>query len=417
MSAHPPVGDFNAPGHWLDHSDHRAFLVADAKRQLRFFAGSLRDGPGFYTLDGAGQPLPDDTQELHTTTRLVHSYALAHICGYSGSDRIIDHGITYLNTYHRDPAHGGYFWALSGDAVADDRKLAYGQVFVLLAASTAKLAGHPGADELLEDAAEVLDQRVWESGPKRFADEWNRDWTPFSNYRGMNANMHGVEALLTAYEATQDSVFLARAGDILDFFTGQIAPAEGWRLPEHYTEDWSIDRSYAGDPMFRPAGTTPGHSFELGRLLLQHWDLVGRPDDGAADRARRLIEQALRDAWMPDGGIAYTLGFDGKVAMGNRFWWPVTEAIGAVATLIKLDGRPEDEQWYRRLWGFALDHFIDEDRGGWYPEIGPGGQVTRSIFDGKPDIYHSLQACLLPLGATQMSHVKGLQLLKTQLLS
>lgn len=47
----------------------------------------------------------------------------------------------------------------------------------------------------------------------------------------------------------------------------------------------------------------------------------------------------------------------------------MTEAIGTVATLVKLDGRDEDEQWYRRLWGFAQAHFIDEDRGGWFPEM------------------------------------------------
>lgn len=417
MSTHSAVGDLSAPGVWLEDTGHQAYLIADARRQLDFFAGSLRAEPGFHTLDAAGRPLPDDKQELHTTTRLVHSYALAHICGYAGAEQMIDHGMAYLNSHHRDQIHGGYLWALSGDAIADYRKLAYGHVFVLLAAASAKLAGHPGADALLSDVAEVLDQRFWETGPKRFADEWNRDWTPFSTYRGMNANMHGVEALLTAYEATGETVFLDRAGHILDFFVGEVAPAESWRLPEHYTETWQIDRTYAGDPMFRPAGTTPGHSFELGRLMLQHWDLAGRRDTGAPTRARSLIERALADAWLADGGFAYTLDFEGKVAMRNRFWWPVTEAIGAVATLVKLDGRVEDEQWYRRLWGFAQAHFIDEDRGGWYPEIDGNGQVTRTIFTGKPDIYHALQACLLPLGALPLGHVAGLKKLPAPLLS
>ncbi|APG47090.1 AGE family epimerase/isomerase [Phaeobacter porticola] len=416
MTTSPQVGALDAPGLWLEDPHHRDFLRADARRQLAFFAASLGEGPGFHTLDATGQPLADTKQQLHTTTRMVHSYGLAHICGYADADRIVDHGIAYLNSHHKDSTHGGYLWALSERDVADDRKLAYGHVFVLLAASTAKLAGHPDADALLSDVAEVLDKRFWEPAARRFADEWNRDWTPFSTYRGMNANMHGVEALLTAYEATGETVFLTRAGHILDFFIGHIAPQHGWRLPEHYTEGWQIDQAYAGDPMFRPAGTTPGHSFELGRLLLQHWDLTGRRDDTAPDRARLLIERALAEAWLPDGGFAYTLDFDGKVAMDNRFWWPVTEAIGAVATLIKLEARPEDELWYRRLWHFAETHFIDKDHGGWYPEIDPQGQVTRTIFNGKPDIYHSLQACLLPLGATQMSHVAGLKTTTTPLL-
>ena len=390
-------GPADADGYWLDHPDHRAFLAEDATRQLDFFTASLRDGPGFHTLGPDGTPLPSDLQELHTTTRLVHSYALGKRHGHPDADRIIDHGMNYLWSHHRDQKHGGYLYGLTDDAIADDRKLAYGHVFVLLAASSARTAGHPDADRLLADISDVLDTRFWEDGPGRFADEWNRDWTPFSTYRGMNANMHGVEALLAAYQATGESLYLTRAGRILDFFTDTIARDWHWRLPEHYTAEWQVDRAYSGDPMFRPAGTTPGHSFELGRLLLEHWLLSGKADHSAPTRARALIETALTDAWLPSGGLAYTLDFDGSVAIPSRFWWPVTEAIGAVAALIRTDPRPQDEAAYRRLWTFAAAHFIDPTRGGWFPEIDAAGAVTTTIFKGKPDLYHSLQACLFQL--------------------
>lgn len=396
-----PAAD--APGFWLDDPEHRGWLMAEATRQFAFFRASLRPGPGFQTLDHSGHPLPDDTQELHTTTRLVHSYALGHLAGLPGADQIVDHGMRYLHSHHRDPVHGGYVWALNGDQVTDGRKLAYGHVFVLLAGASARQVGHPEADALIGDVWQVLERHFWEDGPGLFCDEWNRDWTPFSTYRGMNANMHGVEALLTAYEATGREEFLSRAGRILDFFTTRIAPAEGWRLPEHYTETWQIDRSYAGNPMFRPAGTTPGHSFELGRLLLQYWDLSGRPEDGSPDRARQLIERALTDAWNTErGGFAYTLGFDGLVDNAARYWWPVTEAIGAVAALIKLDRRAGDEVWYRRLWSFADRFLIDHARGGWYPELDANDRLADTQFRGKPDIYHSIQAALFPL-ATGLS--------------
>ncbi|WP_316247513.1 AGE family epimerase/isomerase [Roseobacter fucihabitans] len=383
--------------------------MSEAERQWTFFAASLRDGPGFFSLDTAGNPLSDDTQELHSTTRLIHAFALGQISGHAGADRIVEHGMAYLRDHHHDAEHGGYLWALRGDAIVDDRKLAYGHVFVLLAGASAKMAGHPDADALITDVSDILDKHYWEEDAGLFADEWNRDWTPFSTYRGMNANMHAVEALLTAYEATGQDVFLSRAGRILEFFTARIAPAENWRLPEHYSQDWEIDRSYAGNPMFRPAGTTPGHSFELGRLLLQFWDLSGRQDRNMPVTARHLIERALKDAWCAHGGLAYTLEFGGKVSASTRFWWPVTEAIGAVAALIKLDRQASDEQWYRKLWTFADTHFIDHIRGGWFPEIDNAGQVTSTIFKGKPDIYHSVQACLFPLTNGLSGHIDDLK--------
>jgi mannose/cellobiose epimerase-like protein (N-acyl-D-glucosamine 2-epimerase family) len=390
-------GPADAAGFWIDDAGHRAWLADQCNSQLAFFAASAGSAPGFCLLDHAGAALGADVQELHTTTRLVHAYSLGQLRGYQGAERIIDQGMAYLASHHKDPVHGGYFWALSDSGVHDPRKLAYGHVFVLLAASSAKMSGHPDADALLADIADVLDRRFWEEDAGLFSDEWNRDWTPFSTYRGMNTNMHGVEALLAAYEATGEALFLDRAGRILDFFVHQIAPTNGWRLPEHYTAGWQIDRAYAGNHMFRPAGTTPGHAFELGRLALQHWDLAGRPANGAPKAARNLIERALADAWLPDGGLAYTLDFDGQVADGSRFWWPVTEAIGAISALIVMDRRAEDEIWYRRLWDFANAHFIDHAKGGWFPAIDDKGAPTSSIFTGKPDIYHSLQACLIPL--------------------
>ena len=383
----------------------RTWLVNDAHHQLEFFNASLRSDGGFYVLDHSGKPLSDAVQELHTTTRLVHSYALAKCAGAEGVDQIIDQGMAYLWQNHRDEEHGGYLWGLRDHHVHDDRKLAYGHVFVLLAGASAKLAGHPDADRLIADVTDVLDQRFWEADAGLFADEWNRDWSPFSDYRGMNANMHGVEALLTAFEATGREQYLEQAGCILTFFIDGTAPTENWRLPEHYTENWQIDRGYSGNPMFRPAGTTPGHSFELARLLLQYWDLTGRPDDGSTERAWRLVEQALTDAWDADkGGLIYTLEFGGAPSIQDRYWWPVTEAIGVLASFLKLGGSEVQHEWYARLWQFADAHFMDHDRGGWYPEIDDEGRPTVTQFNGKPDIYHALQSTLIPL-APQLSRL------------
>lgn len=396
MSTDQQPGPNGVPGFWIDKPEHIAFLREDASKQFSFYFNSLGDRPGFYTLDKNGAHMPGGLQELHTTTRLVHSYALASLCGVDGADKVVDQGMAYLQEHHLDSVNGGYHWGIDDGAIADQRKLAYGHVFVLLAGASALMAGHPDAERLIENVTDVLSTRYWEDDHGVFADEFNSDWSPFSTYRGMNANMHGVEALLAAFEATDDTEYLTRAGRILDFFVGRMAPQHGWRLPEHYTEDWEVDAHYSGNPMFRPAGTTPGHSFELGRLALQYWDLNGRPDDGMPERARRLIEQALADAWLEDGGLAYTLNFDGSVAIGDRYWWPVTEAIGAMATLIKLDRKEEDERWYRTLWTFASNHFIDHEKGGWFPEIAADGSPTSTQFYGKPDIYHAVQACLFP---------------------
>jgi sulfoquinovose isomerase len=181
-----------------------------------------------------------------------------------------------------DPPQGWGAWRLwlvvIAHGFADDTKLAYGHVFVLLAAASALSVGHDAAPRLLADIDAVIDRHFWDDSAGRLREEYRADWQGFSTYRGMNANMHGTEAFLAAFEATGQAKYLDRAGRILDFFTGQMAAQHHNRIPEHYTESWQVDPAYHGNPMFRPAGTTPGHALEFARLLVQYWDLSGRSD-------------------------------------------------------------------------------------------------------------------------------------------
>lgn len=387
----------------------RERMKTDALAQLSFFKRSLSSHGGFACLSREGNVRVGESQELITTTRLIHSYALGKLAGVEGCDDIIDAGMKALWENHRDKVNGGYIWSFTSDGLVETDKLAYGHMFVLLAASSAKSVGHPDADRLLDDVSEVITDRFWDENAGLMHDEFRRDWSCFSDYRGMNANMHGVEAHLSAFEVTGSQIYLDRAQRILSFFVDKIAASRDWRLAEHYTSDWKVDAAYEGNPMFRPKGTTPGHSFELGRLLIQAWDLGGRKDDAAVAKARALIETALKDAWRPNGGFAYTLDFDGKIDVSDRYWWPVTEAIGAVATLLKLGGTQADQIWYDKLWDFAFECFVDSEHGGWIPEIGDDNLPCEKQFTGKPDIYHALQADLFPLHNGVSRHYEGIK--------
>lgn len=77
----------------------------------------------------------------------------------------------------------------------------------------------------------------------------------------------------------------------------------------------------------------------------------GAASDGSVATARAIAEQALADGWdAARGGIHYTLDFDGRPAIRARYWWPVTEAIGVFASLLKLDPRPSTR---RPIGGFG----------------------------------------------------------------
>lgn len=388
-------------GHWTERPFHRQYLMRQANDLFDFFeASSINPGGGFYELDNEGKPLnaQNSTRQIHGTARMVHCFAIGSLLGRPGSDEIVDHGMRYLWEKHHDAEHGGYVWSLDNNGPVDDTKQAYGHAFVLLAASSAKLVGHPLADQMLADVTAVINERFWEEANGSVSEQYKNDWSKIDDYRGQNSNMHLTEALMAAFEATGERSYLDKAERIASLIIGKHAASLDYRVAEHFSADWTLDKSYLGNEMFRPAGTTPGHWLEWSRLLLQMWVLGRKRLEWLPDAARQLFEQAINLGWdQQHGGFFYTLDWDNKPRMTEKLWWPVSEAIGAAAFLTHYDREQYYEVWYRKLWDFAENHVIDHVNGGWKSELSADLQQTSRLFTGKPDIYHALQACLIPL--------------------
>ena len=400
---------------WVALTGHRTWLVTRANDLLDFYEeASIDPAGGFRDLGDDGKPIAVTgaaafARQVQATARMVHCFAIAHLMGRPGAAAVIDHGMDFLWNAHRDVKNGGYFWQMGDDGPVDDSKQAYGHAFVLLAASSAKAAGHADADRLLADVTAVLNERFWEEEYGAVAEEFTADWQPKSTYRGQNANMHLTEALMAAFEVTDDRSYLDKAERIADLLIRRAAADNGWHLPEHFTRAWQVDVDYVGDPMFHPPGTTPGHSLEWARLLLQLWELGGRRLDWLPDASRSLFARAVADGWDKDrGGFYYTLDNDTRPLVRDRYWWPCTEGIGAAAFLNAIDGDAFYEEWYRRIWDWCATHFIDRTNGSWRPQLDDNLVPTTDPFFGRPDIYHSLQACLIPLLPTSGSIVRGL---------
>lgn len=396
---------------------HRQWLMSQAIRQIELFQrNALNPAGGFYSLADDGSALTPTQRgsgtlrQLHDTTRMVHCFSIAHLLGLPGADRMVDHGMHWLWTGHRDSSHGGYFWGVDDAGPTNASKQAYGHAFVILAASSAKVVGHPEADRLLADATDVLLCRFWDEVSGATTEEYEADWSPLGDYRGQNSNMHLTEALMAAFEATGSGRYLEMAERIAALIIGRHARAEGWRVAEHFTSGWEIDRAYAGDPMFRPAGTTPGHALEWARLLVQLWELGGRRQAWLPEAAKSLFLKTVETGWdNVTGGFYYTLDWNNRPDRSDRYWWPCAEGIGAAAVLAAIDTDSVFEIWYRRIWDFVTHHLIDHRNGAWYPELGDDLKPVSKVFAGKPDLYHSVQACLIPLVPTGGSVTAGLR--------
>jgi mannose/cellobiose epimerase-like protein (N-acyl-D-glucosamine 2-epimerase family) len=406
------------PVDWLTAPTHHAWLDAETRRLLTFGArAGLPEGGAAY-LDDSGEPDPAQGVQTWVTARTAHVYSLGVLLGVPGSGPIADAALAGLTGRLRDAEHGGWFHALGADGVPDtgSGKSCYDHAFVMLAASSAALAGRPGATTLLADATAVYLERFWDDAAGRPVDTWDVAFARAEDYRGLNATMHSVEALLSVADAVEAlegaratngataigggaAAWRERAARAARFVV-ELAAAHGDRLPEHFGPDWvpdlELNRDRPDDP-FKPYGATPGHGLEWARLLLHAEAAVGG-DDALVATAVRLFDRAVADGWDADGaeGFVYTTGWDGAPVVGQRMHWVVAEAIAAAAALHRRTGERRFADRYAAWWDYAERYLIDRAAGSWRHELDPQNAPAATVWPGKPDLYHAVQATLLP---------------------
>jgi sulfoquinovose isomerase len=270
---------------------------------------------------------------------------------------------------------------------------------VILAMSSATVAGRAGAAAGLTRALGLVERHFWNEDEGACGEAWDPAWRTPEPYRGANANMHMVEAFLAAADALREPLWARRALRIAERLIDKVARAHDWQVIEHFDEAWTPLPDYnagARDHPFRPFGVTPGHGLEWARLLLHLRAALDGPPDWLLEASRGLFERATQDGWAAPGGFVYTTDLSGAPVVTRRLHWVVTEAIGAAAVLHEATGAAEYEAWYRRAWDFADTHLRDRAHGSWRHELDADLNPIEGTWSGKPDVYHALQAALLP---------------------
>ncbi|HQY34540.1 AGE family epimerase/isomerase [Actinotalea sp.] len=384
---------------WIEQPDHREWLRGQTAAQLRFARGFAHPEGGAWYLDDVGAPDASRPVATWITARMAHVYSLGHLAGLPGCRPLAAAAIGGLRGRLRDDVNGGWFASLGPADERDETKAAYAHAFVVFASSSATMAGVPGARELLDEALAVLDERFWEEGPGLHRDSAVADWSTFSDYRGVNANMHAVEALLSAADTTGDARWLERAARITSTVLGWAA-GNAWRIPEHFDPAWTPLLEHHRDQPdhpFEPYGATVGHGLEWARLALHVRAALGdAAPESLLDGAKQLFARAVADGWAADGadGFVYTTDWSGVPVVRQRMHWVAAEAISAAAALSAATGDPAYDAWYRTWWDYAVGHLVDDD-GSWRHELDPANRPAGTVWPGRPDLYHSIHAVLL----------------------
>lgn len=387
---------------WLETPAHARWLEAEGDRLLEFGRVSRHPDGGFAWLTDDGTPDLDRPVELWISCRMTHVYALGHLMGRPGCGPLADHGVAALRGRFRDQQHGGWYAKVGPDGPTSTDKTAYEHAFVVLAAASATAAGRPGGRELLDDALGVLLGHFWDDEFGMVVEQWDESWSTLDGYRGVNANMHTVEALLSAADVLDDDDLRARARRIVTRVVHDLARGNAWRIPEHFDATWTPRLEYNVDEPahpFRPYGATIGHWLEWARLALHlHAGLGPGAAAWLVDDARSLFDAAVREGWAVDGadGFVYTVDWSGTPVVRERMHWVAAEATATAAALYAATGDPTYAGWYATWWEHIAGCFVDPEQGSWHHELSPANTPSSVTWAGKPDTYHAFQATLIP---------------------
>ncbi len=395
----------------IDTEANRRFLEEIRENLLSFGHRFPSPGGSSYYLGDDGTPWKERGRETWITSRMVHVYSLGSLLGHQGSEELVDAGLRGLREELQDRQNGGWYAGLTGENQVMPDKQCYTHAFVILAAASAVLAGRPGAEELLNEALRIYDLRFWNEQEGLSCDTWNTEFTVLEDYRGLNANMHTVEAFLAVADTVGDERYRLRAGRIIDHVLEWSAGNE-WRIPEHFTKEWNVDlnrnQDRPEDP-FKPYGATPGHGIEWARLIVQ-WALSTYSKDRKKalpylEASENLYGRAIADAWKADGapGIVYTTDWKGKPVVHDRMHWTLAEAINTSASLYHLTGKPEYGDQYAEFMEYLDEKVLDHVKGSWFHQMDRHNQVIGTVWPGKSDLYHAVQATLIPLYVPNLS--------------
>ncbi len=390
----------------IDTDENKAFLKETLEGILRFGHRFPSPGGGSYYLGDDGTPWKDRPRETWITARMAHVYCIGTFLGHPGSGDLADAALKGLRGELHDKKSGGWYAGLTADGSPLPNKQCNAHAFVILAACSGVLAGRPGAEELLQDALSVYDRRFWNEEEGLSADTWDTDFAVLDDYRGLNANMHTVEAFLAAADTLENETYRVRAGRIIDRVLGW-ARHNNWRIPEHFSAAWEADLNCnidKPDDPFKPYGATPGHGIEWSRLITQ-WALsTFRNEEGQEQAApylaaaEELFLRAVKDAWNADGapGIVYTTDWEGKPVVHDRMHWTLAEAINTAAVLCHVTGKEIYADYYGEFMQYLDEKVLDHVHGSWYHQLDEQNQLKTTVWPGKSDLYHAAQAMLIP---------------------
>lgn len=232
-------------------------------------------------------------------------------------------GYRFLLDHMLDREHGGYFWKtdVAGKAI-DDRKIIYGEAFVIYAfVEYSRASGDKEPLQRAMELYETLQKHAHDATNSGWVEHFRRDWTPLpsrdpdaqveiAGLKSANAHLHLMEALTELYDATRDPAVRKSLEEALRINAEYFYPPDPGQAVFHREPDWK--------PVTDPAsaGLSYGHNVEFAWLMVRAEKTLGRRPSWRHFYA--YLDHALKYGYDHERGGLYSRGSDNQPANRHR---------------------------------------------------------------------------------------------------
>lgn len=341
-----------------------------------------RHGGYLLSDDGNKRKTPAEKQ-LVTQTRMIWTFSLAHRHGFSTPTRdylkAAAQGYQFLLSHFQDSEHKGYFWKtdLAGKVV-DDRKLVYGESFVMYAlVEYYRASGDKQALRQALDLYDVLQQKAYDPVHTGWGEHFYRDWRPLpkfdpnaqvevAGYKSANTHLHLMEALTELYEASRDPKVKKSLEEAVKINRTWFYPQNAGKSAFHRQPDWTE----VTDP--KSAGLSYGHNVEFAWLMIRAQKVLG--EQPAWDHFTAHVEHTLNHGFDHARGGVYNRGNgDQPASQTDKVWWVQSEMLAALADGIQHHPDAAMSSALSKLLDFIRRYQSDPADGIWYDTVAADG--------------------------------------------
>lgn len=327
------------------------------------------------TSDGCADRLAP--RRVFVQARQIYCFAKAAKIGWYPQGREIAlKALEHLLTKAKSPdGKPGFVHVLAHDgSILDPLRDSYDHAFILLALATVySLDRDAEIRAEIDMLCEYLDSQL------RSPHGGVLEGLPPSMPRRQNPQMHLFEAMIAAFDATHDTVFLNWAQDFFALFMAHLYDKKKKVLGEYFEADWS---------RIEPVSVEPGHQAEWVWLLKGFERITGCP----TGRFRaELLASALRYRDKATGCLVDEGNAAGEIKRHSQRCWPQTEiakAWIAQAESGEAGAAGEARAALLRLERYYLSHPV---AGGWYDQFDREGNLLIPTIPAS-SFYHVLCA-------------------------